>query len=356
MTQLFSPITIRGVEFANRAWLAPMCQYSAADGIVGDWHLVTLGAYATGRAGLVLAEATGVTPEGRISPQCPGLWNDDQVQAWSRVVDFIHGQGVRAGVQLAHAGRKASTASSWNGGGHIAPADGGWVTLGPSAEGFGPLPAPKAMDQQDIDTTVQAFADAAERADRAGFDVIELHSAHGYLMHQFLSPVSNHRTDEYGGSLANRMRFPLAVVAAVREAWPVGKPLFVRISATDWVEGGWDVEQSVAYVKELERLGVDLIDTSSGGAAIDAVIPAHVNYQIDLAEQVRAQTGVLTGAVGRITEPAQAEAILREGKADVVFLARQMLRDPHWPLRAAHELGAKVRWADQMRAGASWSS
>jgi len=356
VTLLFTPITIRGVEFTNRAWLAPMCQYSAVDGVVGDWHLVTLGSYATGKAGLVLAEATGVTPEGRISPQCPGIWNDEQVKAWSRVVDFIHGQGVRAGIQLAHAGRKGSTASSWNGGAHVEPSDGGWVTLGPSPEGFGPFPAPRAMTQDDIDATVKAFADAAVRADQAGFDVIELHSAHGYLMHQFLSPVSNHRTDEYGGVIENRMRFPLAVVKAVRAAWPADKPLFVRISTTDWVDGGWDVDSSVTYVKELEKLGVDLIDASSGGAAMVADIPDDVNYQINLAEQVRKQTGMLTGAVGRITQPHQAEAILQEGKADAVFLARQMLRDPHWPLRAAHELGDKVRWANQMRAGASWSN
>lgn len=356
MTMLFSPLTIRGIQFPNRAWLSPMCQYSAVDGIVGDWHLVTLGAYATGKAGLVMAEATGVLPEARISPDCPGIWNHDQVIAWARVVDFIHTQDVRAGIQLAHAGRKASMAASWNGGKHVAVEDGGWEAVAPSAIAFDGYATPREMTIDDIHATTKAFADAAIRADEAGFDVVEIHAAHGYLLHQFLSPLSNERTDEYGGTLANRMRFPLAVAAAVREAFPQDKPVFVRISATDWVEGGWDVEQSVQFVKELDQLGIDLIDTSSGGSAAAAQIPDEVNYQIDLAEQIRAQTGILTGAVGRITAPEQAELILESGKADVVFLARQMLRDPHWPLRAAHELGVRVQWAKQMGRGASWSS
>lgn len=356
MTLLFSPITVRGVEFANRAWVSPMCQYSATDGIVGDWHLVTLGSYATGKAGLVMAEATGVLPEGRISPKCPGLWNDEQVAAWSRVVDFIHSQDVKAGIQLAHAGRKGSMAASWDGGAHVPVDQGGWVAPAPSAVAFEGYVTPHAMTAAEIQATTQAFADAAVRADAAGFDVVEIHAAHGYLLHQFLSPISNLRTDEYGGSLENRMRFPLAAAAAVRAAFPQDKPVFVRISATDWVEGGWDVEQSVVFVKELEQLGIDLIDTSSGGTSLAAQIPDDINYQIDLAAQVRAQTGILTGAVGRITQPQQAEQILQAGKADAVFLARQFLRDPHWPLRAAHELGVRVQWPRQMGRGASWSS
>jgi len=357
MTLLFDPLTIRGVEFSNRAWVAPMCQYSAdGNGVVGDWHLVTLGAYATGKAGLVMAEATGVNPEGRISVKCPGIWSDDQVAAWKRVTDFIHTQDVKAGIQLAHAGRKASTSSPATGGRVLGLDEGGWQTLSATDRPFAEMSTPKAMDQADIDKTIADFAAAAINADKAGFDVIELHSAHGYLMHQFLSPLSNDRTDEYGGSLENRMRFPLMVTAAVRAAWPADKPLFVRISATDWADGGWDMEQSIVYVKELEKIGVDLIDASSGGAVMVAAIPNEVNYQIDLAAQIKAQTEILVAAVGRITQPAQAEQLLEDQRADVCFLGRQMLRDPHWPLRAAHELGDKIRWSDQMRAGASWSN
>ena len=344
MTLLFEPLKIRGVEFSNRAWVAPMCQYSAdTNGVVGDWHLVTLGSYANGRAGLVMAEATGVNPEGRISIACPGIWSEDQVAAWRRITNYIHGQDSKAGIQLAHAGRKGSTDAPANGAKVLEPSEGGWVTLSASTTPFTGMGTPKAMDQSDMDATIADFAQAATNADKAGFDVIELHSAHGYLMHQFLSPLSNERTDEYGGSIENRMRFPLAVVKAVRAAWPQDKPLFVRISTTDWADGGWDVDDSIVYVKELEKLGVDLIDASSGGAIIDAKIPNEVNYQIDLAEQVKAQTGILTAAVGRITQAQQAEQLLEDQKADVCFLGRQMLRDPHWPLRAANELGAKIR-------------
>ena len=356
MSLLFTPLTIRGVEFPNRAWLSPMCQYSAVDGIVGDWHLVTLGAYATGRAGLVMAEATGVLPEARISPDCPGIWNDEQVAVWTRIVDFIHTQDVKAGIQLAHAGRKASMAASWNGGKHVPIDEGGWIAVAPSAVAFDGYEVPHELTLDEIHATTQAFADAAVRADAAGFDVVEIHAAHGYLLHQFLSPLSNFRTDEYGGSLENRMRFPLAVATAVRGAFPQDKPVFVRISATDWVDGAWDIDQSLQFVKELDQLGIDFIDTSSGGSAANADIPDEVNYQIDLAEQVRKHTGILTGAVGRITGAEQAELILESGKADAVFLARQMLRDPHWPLRAAHELGVRVQWARQMGRGASWVS
>jgi len=357
MTLLFEPLKIRGVEFSNRAWVAPMCQYSAdTNGVVGDWHLVTLGSYANGRAGLVMAEATGVNPEGRISIACPGIWSEDQVAAWRRITNYIHGQDSKAGIQLAHTGRKGSTDAPANGAKVLEPSEGGWVTLSASATPFTGMGTPKAMDQSDMDATIADFAQAATNADKAGFDVIELHSAHGYLMHQFLSPLSNERTDEYGGSIENRMRFPLAVVKAVRAAWPQDKPLFVRISTTDWADGGWDVDDSIVYVKELEKLGVDLIDASSGGAIIDAKIPNEVNYQIDLAEQVKAQTGILTAAVGRITQAQQAEQLLEDQKADVCFLGRQMLRDPHWPLRAANELGAKIRWANPLRAGSGWTN
>ena len=357
MTLLFEPLKIRGVEFSNRAWVAPMCQYSAdINGVVGNWHLVTLGSYANGKAGLVMAEATGVNPEGRISIACPGIWSQEQVAAWRTITDYIHSQDSKAGIQLAHAGRKASTDSPANGAKILDPSEGGWITLSATDKPFTGMGIPKAMDQADMDRTVADFAQAARNADQAGFDVIELHSAHGYLMHQFLSPLSNDRTDEYGGSIENRMRFPLAVVKAVREAWPQDKPLFVRISTTDWADGGWDVDDSIVYIKELEKLGVDLIDASSGGAIIDAKIPNEVNYQIDLAEQVKKQTGILTAAVGRITQAQQAEQLLEDQKADVCFLGRQMLRDPHWPLRAAHELGAKIRWSNPLRAGSGWTN
>ncbi len=357
MTLLFEPLTIRGVEFSNRAWVAPMCQYSAdTNGVVGTWHLVTLGSYANGKAGLIMAEATGVNPEGRISIYCPGLWGKEQVAAWSKVTDYVHSQGSKIGVQLAHAGRKASTDSPFNGGKVLEPSEGGWITLSATDKPFTGMGTPKAMDQADMDRTIADFAKAAKNADEAGFDVVELHSAHGYLMHQFLSPLSNDRTDEYGGSIENRMRFPLAIAKAVREAWPQDKPVFVRISATDWAEGGWDIDDSIVYVNELAKIGIDLIDTSSGGATIDAKIPDQVSYQINLAEQIKKQTGILTAAVGRITQPDQAEQLLEEQKADVCFLGRQMLRDPHWPLRAANELGFKIKWSKPLQLGSRWTN
>jgi 2,4-dienoyl-CoA reductase-like NADH-dependent reductase (Old Yellow Enzyme family) len=356
VTDLFTPLTIRGLTFANRAWVSPMCMYSATDGLVGDWHLAHLGSLALGGAGLVMAEATGVTPEGRISPVCPGLWSDDQMVAWRRIVDFLHDQGAVVGMQLAHAGRKASAAAPWDGGGYVEPGSGGWVTIGPSPVAFGALPAPQAMTIRDIEDVIAAFAAAARRAESAGADVIELHAAHGYLMHQFLSPLSNRRDDEYGGSLANRMRFPLAVAVALREEWPGERPLFARISTTDWMPGGWDVDQAIELSRELAAVGVDLIDASSGGLHHEAVMPTDVDYQYAIARQVRDRAGVLTAAVGRITDPHQADGIVRDGGADAVFLARQMLRDPHWPLRAAHELGARVAWPRQYARAASWTS
>jgi 2,4-dienoyl-CoA reductase-like NADH-dependent reductase (Old Yellow Enzyme family) len=353
---LFSPLTIRAQSFANRAWVSPMCMYSAEGGVVTDWHLVHLGALAAGGAGLVMTEATGVTPEGRISPACPGIWSDEQAQAWSRVVSFVRGQDAVAGIQLAHAGRKASTAAPWDGGGYVAPADGGWQTVGPSDIAFGTLPAPRPMSADDIGETVTAFATAARRSLDVGFDVIELHAAHGYLLHQFLSPLSNMREDDYGGSLDNRMRLPIEVAVAVREVWPADRPLFMRISTTDWMSGGWDVSQSIELARRLHDVGVDLIDASSGGLHHEQRIPDRVEYQTDIAAELRREAGLLVGAVGRITDPHQADALIRDGKADAVFLARQMLRDPHWPQRAAHELGADVRWPRQYLRAASWRS
>ncbi len=333
-----------------------MCMYSATDGLVGDWHLVHLGSLAAGGAGLVMTEATGVVPEGRISPLCPGIWSDELAGAWRPIVDYAHGQGAVMGIQLAHAGRKASTAAPFDGGGYVDPSLGGWQPVGPSAVAFDALPVPTALSVDDIDALVDAFAAAARRARLAGFDVIELHAAHGYLMHQFLSPLANARDDLYGGSLENRMRFPVAVAAAVRAAWPEDRPLFVRISTTDWTPGGWDLEQSVVLAGRLRDAGVDLIDASSGGLHHEQRIPDVVTYQTDLAAELRRRAGLPVAGVGRVTDPRQADALIREGDVDAVFLARQLLRDPHWPLRAAHELGAKGRWPKQYLRAASWRS
>ena len=342
MSLLFSPLTLRGTTFPNRVWLAPMCQYSAVDGVVNDWHLVHLGARATGGFGLLLTEAAAVTPAGRISPQDAGLWNDEQTAAWARIVDFVHGQDTLIGVQLAHAGRKASTYRPWaEHSGTVPATDGGWPTVGPSAVPFAGYLAPDALTGTEIADTVTAFADAAVRAARAGFDVVEIHAAHGYLLHQFLSPRSNQRTDGYGGDLAGRARLLLETVHAVRAVWGE-KPLLVRLSGTDWVDGGWDVEQTTELSGWLAAAGVDLIDMSSGGNE-PAPIPIGPGYQVPLAAEVRHRVDIPVGAVGLITEPRQAEQILADGEADVVLLARAALREPSWPFRAAHELGLTHR-------------
>ena len=338
MSRLFEPLVLRGTTFRNRAWVSPMCQYSSVDGRVGDWHLAHLGAFARGGAGLVLTEAAAVVPEGRISPQDAGLWDDEQAGDWARVVDFVHAQGAAAGVQLAHAGRKASTRRPWEGTGVVPAAEGGWTAVGPSPIGFGDWSAPQELTVDGIAAVVRAFADAAVRADRAGFDVVELHAAHGYLLHQFLSPLSNARTDAYGGDLPGRSRALREVVTAVRAVWPDAKPLLVRVSATDWADGGWDVEETVALARTLHGLGVDLVDVSSGGNVAHQRIDVGPGYQVPFARAVREGAGVPTGAVGLITEPAQAEQVLRDGAADVVLLARALLREPHWVLRAAAEL------------------
>lgn len=341
MTSLFDPITLQELTLGNRIWLSPMCQYSVdrQDGVPTDWHLVHLGSRAALGYGLILTEATAVTPEGRISPQDTGLWNDEQVSAWRRIVDFVHGQGTAIGVQLAHAGRKASTYAPWLGQNSVPAPEGGWPTVAPSAVAFGDYARPTALTQAQIADLVGSFADAARRADQAGFDVVEVHAAHGYLLHQFLSPLANTRTDQYGGSFDNRVRLLLAVVDAVRAAWPAGKPLLVRISATDWIDGGWSVAESTELAGRLREHGVDLIDTSSGGLDPAQEIAVGPGYQVSFARDVRTKGAVATGAVGLITEPAQAQAILDEGSADVVLLARAALREPAWPLRAAHELG-----------------
>jgi 2,4-dienoyl-CoA reductase-like NADH-dependent reductase (Old Yellow Enzyme family) len=348
MSQLFSPLRLRGLEIRNRAWVSPMCQYSAVDGLPNDWHMVHLGSRAVGGAGLVMAEATAVVPEGRISPGDTGIWNDQQADAFARIAMFIRSQGSVAAIQLAHAGRKASTDVPWGGRAALSPADGGWTTVAPSPLPFSDRYAPpREMTAGDIDRVTVDFAAAAERAAEAGFDVVEIHAAHGYLLHEFLSPLSNHRTDEYGGSLENRMRFPLAVAAAVRKAFPRELPVFARISATDWVEGGWDLEQSIAFSRALKEAGIDLVDCSTGGNAAKASIPVGPGYQVPFAEAIRREAGIATAAVGMIIEPAQAEQIIAAGQADAVLLARSMLYDPYWPLHAAEELEVELPWPVQ---------
>jgi 2,4-dienoyl-CoA reductase-like NADH-dependent reductase (Old Yellow Enzyme family) len=340
VSQLFTPITLRDVTVRNRVWVSPMCQYSAVDGVPNDWHLVHLGSFARGGAGLVFTEATAVAPEGRISPEDTGIWNQEQQTAWARIVEFLHGQGATAGIQLAHAGRKASTYSGFTGErGGVADADGGWRPVAPSADPFPGLREDiEELDADGIDRVVRSFGDAASRALAAGFDVLEVHAAHGYLLHEFLSPLSNHREDGYGGSFDNRVRLLLEVVREIRGRVAIGVPLVVRLSATDWLEGGWSDDDTVQLATLLREEGVDLVDTSSGGNAL-ADIPVGPGYQVPFARRVRLEAGLPAGAVGLLTEPKQAEEILAEGSADVVLLARELLRDPHWPLRAAYELG-----------------
>jgi 2,4-dienoyl-CoA reductase-like NADH-dependent reductase (Old Yellow Enzyme family) len=348
MAALFTPFAQRSVTLRNRIVVSPMCQYSCADGVVNDWHLVHLGSRAVGGAGAVLVEATAVTPEGRISPADCGLWNDAQAEALSPIAAFLHAHGAVPGIQLAHAGRKASTAAPWLGGKPVAPESGGWRPVAPSALPFAQgYPVPHELGAAEISACVAAFAAATRRALAAGFELVELHLAHGYLLHQFLSPLTNHRTDGYGGDLEGRMRFPLEVARAVRAEWPEELPLWVRISATDWAEGGWDLAQSVELARRLAALGVDLLDCSSGGLVPHAKVPVAPGYQVPFAAAIRREAGVATGAVGLITEPVQAERILAAGDADIVLLARQLLRDPYWPLHAAHALGVDVPWPPQ---------
>jgi 2,4-dienoyl-CoA reductase-like NADH-dependent reductase (Old Yellow Enzyme family) len=344
--ELFSPLTIRSLPLRNRIVVSPMCQYSSEDGFAHDWHLVHLGGFARGGAALVFTEATAVSPEGRISPQDLGLWKDAHGEMLARIVRFVHSQGAAAGIQLAHAGRKASTQRPWEGGGPVTAAHGGWQPIAPSALPFADGGwVPKAAAAADLEKIVADFRAAARRARDLGFDVIELHAAHGYLLHEFLSPLSNQRTDAYGGPFDHRIRLLREVVAAIRQEWT--GVLFVRISATDWAEGGWDVDQSVALARVLAQDGVDLIDCSSGALVPGVKIPVGPGFQVPVAARLRAEAGIATGAVGLITEPAQADAIIRNGEADVVLLARQLLRDPHFPLHAAAALGQKITWPKQ---------
>ena len=347
MSKLFSPLTIKSVTLKNRIVLSPMCQYSATDGFTHDWHLSHLGCRAAGGTGLIFTEAAAVSPEGRITPGDIGLWNDKHIEGLSRIVSFVHLQGAVAGIQLAHAGRKGSCAVPWEGGKQLHKNQGGWQTVAPDLIPFIPGDRiPEPLNQEGINKMVSDFQAAARRALNAGFKVIEIHSAHGYLLHEFLSPLSNKRNDEYGGSFENRTRLVREVVGAVKQVWPGEYPLFVRISATDWSEGGWNLEESMKLALILKDMGVDLIDCSSGGNVSDARIPAGPGYQVQFSEALR-ETGILTGAVGLITTAVQAEAILQEEKADLVFFGRELLRNPYFPLFAARELGTDIPWPVQ---------
>ena len=348
MPHLFDELRMRDVTVRNRIGVSPMCQYSSREGLANEWHFVHLASRAVGGAGLVFTEAAAVTPEGRISPQDLGVWSERHFEPLARVTHFIDQQGAIAGIQLAHAGRKASTYRPWSGQGEIPENEGGWSTLAPSALSFADdYPMPVALAVTGIRALQDAFAKAAARSFQAGFRVVEIHAAHGYLFHEFLSPLSNHRTDQYGGSFENRTRFLRDTVAAVRAVLPERCPLFVRISCTDWVEGGWDIEQSVELARQLKSLDVDVIDCSSGGNVKNAEIPVGTGYQTPFAARIRREAGIPTAAVGMITGAAQADHIIRGGEADMVLLARELLRSPYWPLEAARELGHDTTWPSQ---------
>jgi 2,4-dienoyl-CoA reductase-like NADH-dependent reductase (Old Yellow Enzyme family) len=348
MAQLFDPLKLRELVLPNRIGMSPMCQYSAHDGVAGDWHFVHYGSRAVGGVGLMLVEFTAVAPEGRISPGDLGLWEDGQIEPLARIVEFAQAQGCVAAAQLAHAGRKASIGLGWEVARSLSEAEGGWPTVAPSAISFGEgYAVPHELDEAGIQKVIAQFVAAARRARQAGFRVAEVHAAHGYLLHQFLSPLSNQRTDAYGGSLENRSRLLREVVAAVRAEWPQELPVFVRLSATDWVEGGWDIEETVELCRMLKALGVDLVDVSSAGLVPWAQIPAGPGFQTVFAERIRHEADIATAAVGLITTPAQADHIVRTGQADLVLLGRELLRNPYWPLAAAKELGQVTNWPPQ---------
>jgi 2,4-dienoyl-CoA reductase-like NADH-dependent reductase (Old Yellow Enzyme family) len=347
MSMLFSPLRLRTLEFPNRIFVSPMCQYSSDDGMPNDWHLVHLGSRAVGGAGMVCVEASGVTPIGRITPWDAGIWSEAHARAWKPIADFIRSQGSVPGIQLAHAGRKASCAKPWEGGKPLPPEKGAWQTLGPSAIPFGDYPAPREMTSAEIAQTVEDFRAAARHALAAGFDVVEVHGAHGYLLHNFCSPLSNRRTDAWGGSLENRIRLPLAVAQGVRDTWPADKPVLYRLSAVEYAEGGWDLAQSIELAKRLKALGIDMIDCSSGGNIATQKIPLGPGYQVPFAAAIRRDAQIPTTAVGLIADAVQAEQIVALGHADAVSLARAMLRDPYWPRHAARELGVSLPWPSQ---------
>jgi 2,4-dienoyl-CoA reductase-like NADH-dependent reductase (Old Yellow Enzyme family) len=348
MAHLFDPLPIRGITLPNRIGVSPMCQYSSDDGFANDWHLVHLGSRAAGGAGLVFVEATAVTPEGRITPEDMGIWKDAHIDFLARIVRFVKAQGAVPAIQIAHAGRKGSTQRPWVGSSKVAIEDGGWVPVAPSAVSFSDTyPMPRALEVNEIHATVDAFAAAARRALQAGFQVLEIHAAHGYLAHEFFSPLSNFRTDEYGGSFENRTRIGREIVLAVRKVWPENLPLFIRISAQDWKEGGWDLDQSVELAKQLKTLGVDLVDCSSAGLVVDQKIAAGPCFQVPFAERIRRDANVLTATVGLIETKEQVAEILARNQADLVLMAREFLRDPYWPLRAARELKNSITWPAQ---------
>ena len=345
MSKLFSPLTIKDIEFKNRLVISPMCQYSAVDGFANDWHLVHLGSRAVGGAALIIQEATAVSANGRITPGDAGLYKEEHVEKWRRITDFIHQQGAVAGIQLAHAGRKASCSVPWNGGIQLKEKEGGWRTVSSSAIPFNPEDnVPQALNSEGISKVIADFKTAAQRSLEAEYKVLEIHAAHGYLIHQFLSPLSNHRTDNYGGSFENRIRLLLEIVKAVQTAWPQNLPLFVRISATDWVEGGWNIDEAVKLSSVLKASGVDLIDCSSGGLVPYAKIPWKPGYQVAFAERIKKEAGILTSAVGLITEVQQAEHIIKKGEADLILLGRESLREPYFAMKAAANLGDDITW------------
>lgn len=348
MKKLFEPLKLREIEFRNRIFVSPMCQYSSENGMPSDWHLVHLGSRAVGGAALVMVEATAVSPEGRISPHDSGMWSDEHARAFKRIASFIRSQGAVPGIQLAHAGRKASTDVPWRGGKPLSESQGGWQPIAPSPLAFDDESrTPRAMTQEDIEQVISRFLTAASHSIEAGFDVLEIHMAHGYLLHEFLSPLSNRRTDEYGSTPENRMRFPLRLAGALRDAWPAHLPVFVRISCTDWIDGGWDLARSIDFCRRLKTLGVDLIDCSSGALMPNAKIPAGPGYQVPFAAAVRQEVQIPTGAVGFITDPAQAEQIVATGQADAILMARELLRQPYWPLHAARALNVDIPWPSQ---------
>lgn len=352
MSALFTPLQLRELTLRNRIGVSPMCQYSSVDGLASDWHFVHLGGLATGGASLIITEAAAVTAEGRINPHDLGIWDDAHIPMLRRITDFVREQGAAIGIQLAHAGRKASTRRPWEGTGIVPPREGGWEVVAPSAIAFADnYPLPHALTLDGIARVIEAFRAAAQRAVSAGFQVAEVHAAHGYLIHQFLSPLSNQRTDDYGGSFANRTRLAMEVAAAVRAVWPDEWPVFVRLSATDWAPGGWTLDDTVQLAAQLKAIGIDVIDTSSGGLASHQRIDIGPGYQVPFARRVRSDAGVATAAVGLITSPEQAEAIIADGDADLVLMAREMLRNPRWPLMAAHKLGATIPWPPQYERG-----
>lgn len=351
MNTLFDPLTIGSVTFQNRIWVSPMCQYSATDGLIGDWHQAHLNAFATGGPGLIMVEATGVVPEGRISIACTSLHTQAHADAFKPMIDFAHSHNVKMGIQLAHAGRKASTMRPWDDHRMASSDEGGWQSVSSSAIAFHGYPEPRALTVDEIHQLTHDYVAAAKRAVSVGFDVIEIHAAHGYLMHQFYSPLANTRTDEYGGSFENRVRFLLETVVAVRSAIPASTPLFVRISATDWVDGGWNLVDSIELCTQLKALGVDLIDVSTGGNVHNAPIKATPGFQVPFAAAIRTEAAIMTAAVGLITEAEQAHYIIETGEADAVFLARAMIRNPRWALNAAEKLGVKIPWPHQLERG-----